>query len=397
MQRNITPLLDELRTLHSDITQTLLESFEGLKTIRSYRTQADEKHRFDEKLKLVESKGLRVAKVFGGLLGSNDIVIQMLTAISLTFVMYSLKGSQLTLEAAFIYPFYLGMFYRAAEALSAATIDWSSFFVEGGRLAKLLKKNENDHSENLPESSHYQNELGNQSISKLEISGLSYGYNKEEPLAKDISMSIQKGKTIALVGPSGCGKSTALEVLAGLRSAFSGSWQIEGQGNSSNDFALKNIPIDLSVYVEQRPYIFEGTIRANLLLGRTGITDSEIWDALKASNCTNFVKNSGGLDVVLRDAGRNISEGQRYRLALARALLVKRPMLLLDEPFAALDQFSTDLICRTINKNKKERMTLIVTHYLPERLEVDHVWNWQDLSQKSLSSPEAVVVSVDNI
>jgi len=391
VQKNITPLLDDLRSLHSDITQTLLESFEGSKTIRSYQNQKNEIKRFDRKLELIEKKGLKVAKVFGGLLGSNDIVIQVLTTISLTFVMFTLSSGQLTLEAALVYPFYLGMFYSAAETLSASTIDWSSFYVEGGRLAKLL--DQNTQTPKATETDHDTSVI--QSASGLKLSDVSYGYFEEKPLATNVSLDLKKGETIALVGPSGCGKSTILEVLAGLRPAFSGSWQLDSMDDIPHDFTKQMLPVELSTYVEQRPYIFEGPIRDNLLLGKNDIPDAEIWSALKAANCLSFVTNSGGLDAVLNDAGNNISEGQRYRLALTRALLINSPLLLLDEPFAALDEFSQEVVCRGINKEKSQRMTIIVTHYLPETLEVDRVLQWEDFMDHPQESVVAVVGTAD--
>lgn len=369
VRRRTTPLLYELRELHGDIVQSLLQSLEGVKTVRSHEAQAYEKRRFTGQLDAVQSKSLRVARIFGALLGSTDIVIQMLTVGCLTFVMFVLSDGGMTLSEALIYPFYLNLFYGAAESLAASTVDWSSFFVEGGRLAELLRCQATDDNRHVPEA--WSPEEG---IRTIEVQDLSFGYVVEDPLFSRFAFKAGQGEVVAIRGASGCGKSTFLEVLADLREPFAGRWSIRSLDRVvRGSFASDRLPPRLSAYVEQRPYIFEGSIQSNLLLGKDATPVEVIWEALGRANAAEFVRQRGGLQAKLRDGGSDISEGQRYRLALARALLLGRPVLLLDEPFAALDRISTELICRSLDQLRRHRIVILVTHYIPNALNVDRI------------------------
>ena len=127
--------------------------------------------------------------------------------------------------------------------------------------------------------------------------------------------------------------------------------------------------MQLSSFVEQRPYLFVGTIRENLLLGNDGPVDTEVWAALEMVDLKEVVEARGGLDVELRDRGLNLSEGQRYRLTLCRALLAGSPFLLLDEPFAALDDRSIESVIRAVRAQRGAGVgVVVVTHVLPEEL-----------------------------
>ncbi|MDB4527187.1 ATP-binding cassette domain-containing protein [bacterium] len=174
---------------------------------------------------------------------------------------------------------------------------------------------------------------------------------------------------IAVMGPSVCGKSTLLECLSGLRAPRAGSFTMGGE---THDTA----PIFAASFVEQRPYLFVGSVKENLLLGnrRHGMEDSEIWSALETVDLAETIKQRGGVNTVLTNRGLNLSEGQRYRLTLCRALLARRPFLFLDEPFAALDKDSISSVVRAVEWQRQTNAgAVIMTHVLPDDLRPDRV------------------------
>lgn len=375
VQKRLMPLIDEIRDLHGDVAQTLLQSLEGIKTIRSYDAQVDQTRRFSHQLVAVESKGLRVARYFGFLVGSNDAATQLLTTLSLTFVMIFLSKGEMTLAAALAYPFYLNLFYSSAEFLAASSLEWNEFFVSGGRFAEITG---NDVKNDLKPILIAPDVLP--TIERIDVWGLNYGYFSESPLKEDFQFSCGKNEMVVILGPSGSGKSTFLEVLSGIRPPFSGYWQLNAHQNTrEQSFKDSPIPCQLTAYVEQKPYIFEGTLRENLLLGEERSIRS-IWDAITEANALTFIQDNGGLEYFLQDGGQNLSEGQRYRIALARALLRKRPFLLLDEPFAALDRINAELIAQTLNNCKTHCGIVIVSHFIPNSLRPDRIVDFEGSS-----------------
>ena len=190
------------------------------------------------------------------------------------------------------------------------------------------------------------------------------------PVVEGLDLSLRRGEILAVMGPSGSGKSTLLECLSGLRAPRRGLFRIDGH-------ELSAVPIELSVLVEQRPYLFVGTIRENLLLGnRNECTDQDLWDALGSVGLEDTIRSRGGLEEVLADRGLNMSEGQRYRLALCRALLAQRSFVLLDEPFAALDGESIELVVEVLRRERDRGVGIVVvTHVEPRGLEPDQIVN----------------------
>ncbi len=162
------------------------------------------------------------------------------------------------------------------------------------------------------------------------------------------------------------------ESFAGLRRANAGSFTAEMEDGTTRQFP--QAPPFLAAFVEQQPYLFVGSIRDNITLGSETVTDATVLGALDEVGLREIVEYRGGIDQVLSDRGRNLSVGQQYRLALCRALVCGRPFLLMDEPFAALDIESVDLVVEAM-KEERARGTgiLIITHLLPKNLEADRV------------------------
>ena len=367
VQRKLAPILRDLRNLHGGIFHELIENLEGIRTIRSQKVEAYVQRRFDLKLNEITHKSMSVVKKLGFLLGSNSLLSQAMITLCLCAAAWGMTQGTLTLKEILFYPFFIGMFYGAAQGLAAATYDWNRFFNEGGRLGEIL------FGFYVPvDTAEW--DLPVSKVNKLEVNSLCFG-PQAISLMKDLDFQIQRGSIHTIMGPSGCGKSTFLEVLAGLRPAHSGYFKVsDGDGELLINHRLSGagLPINLCAYVEQHPYIFEATLRENLIFGNPDrLSDAVIWETLEQASLYHFVRSRGGLDHFLSDRGRNLSEGERYRIALCRALLLGRPFLLLDEPFASLDAVSITLISKTLAELKKSTGIVVVTHYLPEGYEAE--------------------------
>ncbi|MBI1861174.1 MAG: ABC transporter ATP-binding protein [Deltaproteobacteria bacterium] len=377
-------------SLHSGVFQLLIESFEGMRTIRSQRAESHVLRRFQERLSEISRKSIQVVRYLGVLIGGSEFAGQILVTLCLTAATWGLTRSRITLEQALTYPFFIGLFYNAVQRLASSAYDWNRFNVEGGRLGEFLF-----HESRcvLPIS------FSGEAVS-LKIKGLQSGY-QGGPAANPVSFSLQRGECFAVVGPSGVGKSTFLEVLAGLRPPLLGSAEFLDQDGRVLWRGSDQLPIGPCAFVEQRPYIFEGTLSENLLFGNTHPQSPvSIWNALGRVGLDQFARQRGGLGGRFYDRGKNLSEGERYRIALCRALLLSRPFLLLDEPLASLDVRSREIVISALNNEKARAGIVIVTHFLPEGLAFDSVIDLlQDKIQRgesSLSQPKVISAVFNN-
>ncbi|MEU3430062.1 thiol reductant ABC exporter subunit CydD [Streptomyces gardneri] len=184
---------------------------------------------------------------------------------------------------------------------------------------------------------------------------------RAEPALDAATLTVEPGETVALVGPSGVGKSTLLDVVLGfVAPEEGGSVRVGGEDLATLDLEVWRSRI---AWVPQRPYLFAGTIAENVRLARPDASDEAVREALRDAGADGFVTGlPEGLDTLLGEDGAGLSAGQRQRLALARAFLADRPLLLLDEPTAALDGETEAAVVDAVRRLAAGRTVLLVVH-----------------------------------
>lgn len=197
---------------------------------------------------------------------------------------------------------------------------------------------------------------------KIEFKDVSFGYEKDNFVLKNINLKIDKGKTVAIVGSSGAGKSTLVDLIPRFYDTTTGEILID-------DIPIKELKIDdlrsLIGIVAQDTILFNDTIFNNIAFGNTEISISEVEKASKIANAYDFIMQTPkGFDSVIGDSGNMLSGGQRQRISLARAILKNPPILILDEATSALDSESEFLVQNALEKVMKNRTTIIVAHKL---------------------------------
>ncbi|AXX99838.1 ABC transporter ATP-binding protein [Profundibacter amoris] len=196
---------------------------------------------------------------------------------------------------------------------------------------------------------------------ELVMQDVTFAYD-DTPVLNATTLTAEAGKTTALVGASGAGKSTIFNVLTRLVEPQSGKTTVGG--TPINELALNDLRGMFSV-VTQDALLFDETIRENILLGRTDVSDHQLQDALDAAHVTDFLdKLPNGLDTPAGPRGSNLSGGQRQRVAIARAILRDTPILLLDEATSALDAHSEAVVQKALERLSKGRTTLVIAHRL---------------------------------
>jgi ABC-type multidrug transport system fused ATPase/permease subunit len=205
----------------------------------------------------------------------------------------------------------------------------------------------------------------------LELDDVSFGYADGPEVLRGVSFTVPSGSRVALVGPSGAGKSTILALVEGFYPVSSGA--IRWAGTDVRELPRAALRARLG-YVEQEAPVLAGTIRDNLLLTRPDASDPELWAVLADVGLTDVVRRSPrGLDVLVGDEGVLLSGGERQRLAIARSLLARPALLLLDEPTASLDARNEQLLRDTLAAAAADRALLVVAHRLSTVLDSDEI------------------------
>lgn len=205
---------------------------------------------------------------------------------------------------------------------------------------------------------------------RFEDVGFAYG-NDDVPALTDVSFHAQPGETIALVGATGAGKSTLVNLLARFYEFTSGSIRIDGR--SIRDFGLHALR-EMIGMVTQESFLFNGTIRENLLLGKPEATDEELFGAAEAANARAFIDRlPNGLGSVVGERGVKLSVGEKQRLSIARALLKDPPILILDEATASVDTTTERLIQQALDNLMFHRTCIVIAHRLSTIVRADQI------------------------
>ncbi len=204
----------------------------------------------------------------------------------------------------------------------------------------------------------------------IELRNISFSYN-EIPVLKNINLTIQKGKTIALVGSSGAGKSTLADLVPRFHDVTSGEILVDGI--NIKDYSLESLRGKISI-VTQEPILFNDTIANNILFGNPTATMQQIEEAAQVANAYNYiVKKDEGFDTNIGDRGNKLSGGEKQRLTIARAVLKDAPILILDEATSSLDTESERLVQDAINKMVQNRTTIVIAHRLSTIRHADEI------------------------
>lgn len=226
----------------------------------------------------------------------------------------------------------------------------------------------------------------------LEMDRVTFSYETmNRPALEEVSFGVESGKTLALVGPSGAGKTTAAHLFLRFWDAGSGSVRIDGA--DLRDYRLDDLR-DRVALVSQDTYLFNTSLRHNVLIARPEASESELAEAIKSASLTDFVDSlPEGLDTVVGERGTFLSGGQRQRVAIARAFLKDAPILILDEATSHLDALNERAVRNALDALKSDRTTLVIAHRLSTVREADTIVVMSDGHVAETGSHDELMVS----
>ena len=211
---------------------------------------------------------------------------------------------------------------------------------------------------------------------RVELDGVTFGYRSGEKVLDGVSLVAETNQTTALVGPSGGGKSTIIGLLQRFYAPHSGTITMDGQDIAKVD--LQSLRAQIA-FVSQDVFLFDGTIRENIAFGRQDASDEDIIAAAKHAYAHEFITRfSKGYDTSVGESGAQLSGGQKQRIAIARAMLKNAPIILLDEPTAALDSESERIVQQALDALREGRTTIVVAHRLQTIVKADRIFVIQD-------------------
>jgi ATP-binding cassette subfamily B protein len=259
--------------------------------------------------------------------------------------------------------------YEPAKRVARLHITLAHSLQNARRLFELLDQPMEE--QDAPDAVELQSAQG-----QVRIDGLTFGYRPGQPVLHGVTIEAKAGELVALVGPSGGGKTTILNLILRFYDPWSGTIRLDGRDIREIRRAALRRQISL---VTQDIFLFSGTVRENIQLGRPDATEAEIVEAARAANADGFINAlPSGYDTKIGENGMRLSGGQRQRLAIARAILKHAPVLLLDEATSALDTESERQVQVALDRLMTRQTTIVIAHRLSTIVRADRIYVIED-------------------
>jgi ATP-binding cassette, subfamily B, bacterial MsbA len=364
MIRRIYSIAKNQFTGGTRILETMQETLQGIRIVKAFTLENAMRERLDADVAALEhesNKWARVANRASPLmeaLGGFAIGAAMIYAGFRVLETGATPGQFFSFLAAFM------LAYAPAKKLARLNIDLNTGLVGVKILFDIIDTPPTEpRDENLPALKL--------TTARVELADVNFAYRASEPVIRGLSFVAEPGKVTALVGPSGGGKSTVLNLVMRFYEVDSGTILIDGQNIATLSRASLRGQI---AYVGQDVFLFHGTIRENIALGKPGASEAEIIAAAKAAHAHEFIKSfPEGYNSPVGERGTQLSGGERQRIAIARALIKNAPIILLDEATAALDSESERLVQDAIAHLCQDRTTLVIAHRLHTITHADRI------------------------
>ena len=354
-------LLSKYWGQYTALGDTFLENLQGLTTLKIY--QADE---FKNEEMNAEAEKFRKITMKVLTMQLNSITIMDLiayggAALGIIMAVTQYMGNHVSLAGCLLIILLAADFFLPMRQLGSFFHIAMNGMAASDKIFRLLDLPE--HKQEVSESFPLQHDIV--------CSGLRFSYEPGREILHGVDLRFPQGSFTALVGESGCGKSTAASILMGRNKGYAGSVTIGGVElkDINESSLLRNI-----TYISHQSYLFKGTVRDNLRMGKPSASDDELWAALEQVNLAGFLKAEQGLDTPLLEKAGNLSGGQCQRLALARALLHDSPVYIFDEATSNIDVESENDIMTEIHRLAKTKTVLLISHRLANVVRADNIY-----------------------
>ena len=354
IRKKIKSVSNATMVVAGSMTTNVNETFAGNKIVTAYNLQEDQNEKFAGQVKKQFNLAMSLTKRVGWMSPIMYFICSIGIAIVMNYGNNLILSGEMSAGSFASFVTALLLLYKPTKSLGNTLTNLQTTFVAMARVFELFDL--------MPDIKNKPNAKTFETIGAIEFNNVYFEYEPGIPVLKDFSLSVKPNETIALVGNSGGGKSTVVNLIPRFYDVTFGDIKINGI--NLRDYNIEDLRNNIS-FVFQDNYLFSGTIRENILMGKPDATDSEIANAIKLAHLDEFLGTlPNGVDTVVGERGASLSGGQRQRVAIARALIKNAPIVILDEATSALDNESEAIVQKALDNLMANKTVFVIAHRL---------------------------------
>lgn len=342
----------------------LSNSLSGIRVVKAFANEAHEEARFEGLIQDYRENKLKFYQTMAASSAFNYVLMRIITLIALVSGAYFTLKGELTTGQLVGFVLLANTFVKPIESINIMIETYPKGFAGFKRFRQELAKpvTVQDLADAKP-APHFQGQI--------EYRDVELAYDPGRPVISQLNLSIAPGESVALVGPSGAGKSSMVNLLPRFYDVTSGQVLIDGK--DIREYTLSSLRQQIGI-VQQDVFLFDGTIRENVLYGRLDASEAEVEEAIRAAKLDQVIEQlPDGLDTAIGERGVRLSGGQKQRLSIARIFLKNPSILILDEATSALDTQTEQYIQQSFDQLAKGRTSLVIAHRLATIQHVDRI------------------------
>ena len=354
----------EVRKEQSKIVAVVQQGLESMKVVKAFGRQDLEQEELSEVSKATVEAALKARRVKALLSPMVNVIVALCTAFVLWRSSSLILRGAMTAGALTVFLAYLAQLFKPVKDLATMTNTIAQTAVGVERVRAILEADDV-----IPEKADAREPEAFRG--DIAFDHVDFGYAKEAKVLNNVSFKVSAGQMVGVVGPTGSGKSTVISLIPRFYDPVRGKIMIDGI--DVRDFTLRGLRSQIG-YVLQETVLFRGTVAENIAYGKGGATRTEVEEAAELANAAEFInKMPHGYDSMVGDRGDTLSGGQRQRIGIARAIIRNNPILILDEPTAALDTESEKLVMDALHRLMQKRTVITIAHRLSTIRDADKI------------------------
>lgn len=361
----MVPLFRLMQIRIDTVNRVLREQLTGIRVVRAFVRENLESQRFKVANEDVTETALQSGRLMALMFPVVMLVLNVSSVAVIWFGAFRIQDGSMQVGTLIAFLSYLMQILMAVMMATFMAVMIPRAAVSADRISEVL----NTESSVRPPLNPVNETNGR---GELELRGVGFAYpGAEQPVLQDVSFIARSGQTTAIIGSTGSGKTTLVNLLPRLFDVTSGTVLMDGVDVRELNPDLLWGQVGL---VPQKPYLFSGTVRSNLLYGKPDATEAELWQALATAQAAEFVEEmEGGLDAPLSQGGTNVSGGQRQRLAIARALVKRPPLYIFDDSFSALDLATDARLRQALARDVGDATVIVVAQRVSTIVSADQI------------------------